>query len=217
MFKRKRMVLSIIFAFILLLLTPNTTSNAADDIDIWGTKQITDSNKVWTIEFSQPLKETTIKKTTVYVEDENYRSFFTDATLSSDKKSIIVTPKSAYQENKTYKLHISKDIMSDKGKKLEKEIILPFVLNKASQNEQPPTTEGAIKNVTLSAQNFATMVTVVSNDSVNRVTANSNEMHYEGNNTYTIGLTGLTPGDNVTIQAYELNGKRVYSKNFKVN
>lgn len=59
----------------------------------FGLKKISDTKKVWTIAFSQPLKESSIKNTTVYVEDENDRLFFTNVALSSDKKSIIVTPK----------------------------------------------------------------------------------------------------------------------------
>ena len=126
MFKRKWGILPSYLLSPYFLSVPNTTIGATDDVDVWSTKQISDNKKVWTIAFSQPLKESSIKNTTVYVEDEAYRLFFTDVTLSSDKKSIIVTPRDVYQENKTYRLNISKDVTSDKGKKLEKSIVLPF-------------------------------------------------------------------------------------------
>ena len=211
MFKRKLRLLPILFAFALILSVPGITIGATNDVDVWNPKQISDNRKIWTIAFSQPLKESSIKNTTVYVEDEGYRLFFTDVTLSSDKKSIIVKPRNAYQENKTYKLNISKDVTSEKGEKLEKSIVLPFTLNEVSG------TDKAITNVNLSSTNFATRVTAISNDSVNRVTANSNEMHYEGNNTYSTGLTGLSTGSKVLIQAYDMSGKRIFSDTFIVN
>ena len=194
MFKRKLRLIPILFAFVLLLSVPGITSGATNDVDVWSPKQISDNQKVWTIAFSQPLKESSIKNTTVYVEDEAYRLFFTDVALSSDKKSIIVTPRNAYQENKTYRLNISKDVTSEKGKKLTKSIVLPFALNEVSGTDNPATNDNAITNVKFLTTNFATRVTATSNDSVNRVTANSKEMHYEGNNTYSIGLTGLSIG-----------------------
>ena len=147
----------------------------------------------------------------------SYRFVFTDITLSNDKKSIIVTPKDFYKENITYKLNISKDVLSEKGKKLEKDIVLPFVLNGTDENLDPGMTKEAISSVTITPSAYASRVTAISNDTVNRVTANSKELHYEGNNTYSLGLIGLSSGDNVKIVAYDLNGKRIFSKKYKVN
>jgi hypothetical protein len=214
MMKRKGYLLSILFAFALLFTMTTSTLGATDEVDVWSTKTITDSQKVWTIAFSQPFKESTIKSSTVYVEDEKYRLVYTDVTLSDDRKSIIVTPRNAYQENTSYRLNITNDVASEKGKKLEKGIVLPFTLKGSTDTT---TTGDAISKVTLSSKNFAIMVTAISNDTVNKVTANSKEMHYEGNNTYSIGLTGLTPGDTVKIQAYDTSGKRIYSKDYTVN
>ena len=217
MFKRKLRLIPILFAFVLLLSVPGITIGATNDVDVWSPKQISDNRKVWTISFSQPLKASSIKNTTVYVEDEAYRLFFTDVTLSSDKKSIIVKPRNAYQENKTYRLNISNDVTSEKGKKLEKSIVLPFALNEVSGTDNPTTDDNAITNVKFLTTNYATRVTAMSNDSVNRVTANSKDMHYEGNNSYSIGLTGLSTGDNVRIQAYDISGKRIFTDTFIVN
>ena len=217
MFKRKLRLIPILFAFVILLSVPGITIGATNDVDVWSPKQISDARKVWTVAFSQPLKESSIKNTTVYVEDEAYRLFFTDVTLSSDKKSIIVTPRNAYQENKTYRLNITKDVTSEKGKKLAKSIVLPFALNEVSGTNNPTTSDKGITNVNLSTTNFATRVTAISNDSVNRVTANSKDMHYEGNNTYSIGLTGLSTGSKVLIQAYDISGKRIFSGTYTVN
>lgn len=217
MFKRKLRLIPLLFAFVLLLSVPGITIGATDNVDVWSPKQISDNQKVWTIAFSHPLKESSIKNTTVYVEDEAYRLFFTDVTLSSDKKSIIVKPRYTYRENKTYRLNISKDVTSEKGEKLEKSIVLPFALNGVSGTDNPTTDDNAITNVKFLTTNFATRVTANSNDAVNRVTANSKDMHYEGNNTYSIGLTGLSTGDNVRIQAYDTSGKRIFSDTFIVN
>ncbi|MFE8696436.1 Ig-like domain-containing protein [Cytobacillus sp. FJAT-53684] len=211
--KRFGILLSIAFVFAMIMVMPNSTNSATNDTDVWSAKKITDNKKVWTIAFSQPLKESTIKNTTVYVEDGDYRLFFTDLALSSDKKSIIVTPKDIYKENTTYRLNITKEVASEKGKKLEKAIIQPFVLN----GEPDETTTDAIKNVTFTSKNFATMVSVTSNDAVNKVTANSKELLYEGNNKYSIGLTGVASGDTVKIQAFDISGKRLFSKDYKVN
>lgn len=218
---RKKIIISVLMACTLLLLLPNITSNAADDVSVWTEKKVTDTKKVWTIAFSQPLKESSIKNTTVYVEDENYRLFFTNVALSSDKKSIIVTPRDHYQENIKYRLNISKDIVSEKGKKLGKGIIMPFVVNGSDNTGGTGGSGGqtgdAITRVTFSSNSFATMVNVVSNDVVDRVTVDSVVMNYLGNNTYSAGLTGVAAGSTVKIQAYDINGKRIFSKDYKVN
>ena len=100
---------------------------------------------------------------------------------------------------------------------MEKSIVLPFTLNAVPGTDNPATDDKVITDVKFLSTNFATRVTATSNDSVNRVTANSKEMHYEGNNNYSIGLTGLSMGDKVLIQAYDINGKRIFSDTFIVN
>lgn len=214
--KKTSLLISIAIAFLFLITAPLTSINASNDADTWSIKTINDPKKVWTISFSQPLKDTTVNSTNVYVEDENYRLFFTNVTLSSDKKSIIVTPKdNQYKENTVYKLNISKNVTSDKGKKLEKDIIMPFNLNGTAKVDDP-ITGNAVQSVSFKTQNFATMVTVRSNDSVSIVRVNGKEMHYDGNNYYSIGLANVK-GDSVTIQAYDGSGKMIYSKVHKVN
>lgn len=213
--KRKAIITSVLAALVILLLLPNIRPSATDAVDTWSEKKVTDTKKVWTIAFSKPLKATSIKDSTVYVEDENYRLFFTTATLSSDKKSIIVTPREPYQENVKYRLNISSEIVSEKGEKLGKGIIMPFVVN--GSDSQDGQDGDAIRSVTFSTNAFATTVNVISNDTVVRVTANSKELHYLGNNTYSTGLTGISSGSTVKIQAYDMNGKRIFSKDYKVN
>ncbi|KAA9014562.1 Ig-like domain-containing protein [Niallia endozanthoxylica] len=217
MIKKKWRIATILFVFTMLLIMPITTLGSSNDTDVWSTKTISETNKVWTVSFSQPLKESSIKKTTVYIEDERYRLFFTDVALSEDKKSIIVTPKNAYQENITYKLNISKEIMSEKGKKLANNIILPFVLNGTTENGNQEIAKEPISNVTITPLAYASRITAISNDTVNRVTANSKDMHYEGDNTYSLGIIDLSSGDNVRIEAYDIKGKKVFSKDYKVN
>lgn len=209
--KRKWGLISILCIIALCLIVPNTAFSAEDPVDTWTTKTITDSNKVWTIAFSQPLKESTVTKTNVNVKDESHRTIVTDVTLSSDKKSIIVTPKSAYEENKSYKLNISGNVTSDKGKKLEKGILLPFTLDALTESDEP------INNTVIKHNSYVTSVTASSNGLVVKMTANNKEMHYEGNNTYSLGLTELTSGDTITIKAYDHNNKVIFSKDYQVN
>lgn len=213
MFKKKGLIFSIICTCILLLALPNLTNGATEEPDIWSEKQVNDPKKVWTIAFSKPLKAASIKNSTVYVEDENYRLVFTTATLSSDKKSIIVKPRVPYEEDKKYRLNITQDVVSEKGEKIKKPIILPFVV----KAEDGTASGDIIRSVTFAANNFAMVVNVVSGDTVNRVTANSKDMLYLGNNTYSIGLTNVTSGSTVEIQAYDHSGKRLYSKDHRVN
>ena len=70
MIGRKWRIIAILFAFTILLIMPISTLGASDDVDVWDTKTITDKNKVWTISFNHSIKESSIKNTTVYVEDE---------------------------------------------------------------------------------------------------------------------------------------------------
>ncbi|WP_071392844.1 Ig-like domain-containing protein [Bacillus tuaregi] len=203
-------ILSILCIITLFMVVPNSVSSAEENVSTWKSKTITDSNKVWTVAFSQPLKESSVTKTNIKVKDENNRTISTEVTLSSDKKAIIVTPKSAYEENKSYTLNISSKVTSADGEKLAKGIVQPFTLDAIPDANEP------INHVSLKHNTYVTSITASGNNSVIKMTANNKEMHYEGNNTYSLGLTGLTSGDSITIKAYDQNNKVIFTKDYQV-
>jgi hypothetical protein len=49
-----------------------------------------------------------------------------------------------------------------------------------------------------------------------KVTANGTEMHYEGNNVYALGMSGLKPGDIVTIRAYDESNRLIESTKYRI-
>lgn len=224
--------------FLVLLVThvPIQTLQANNSVetDIWPLKHTNDNQKVWTIEFSSPLKAKTVKSSNIFIEDELYRLILTDVELSADKKSIIVTPKVSFEDNKVYNLVISNEVTSEKNEKLPKKIIFPFIVNgldgigddqgnNDNGNDQGNSDNGdildrtAIKNVVINRNEYITSITATSSETVATVTANDTDMHYEGNNVYSLGLTGVEKGDTITIRAYNSDGKRIFMKDYKVN
>ncbi len=210
---------------------------AEGDVQEWDNGETNDPKKVWTIDFNQPLKSAKVRSTTVYVMDEKNKKFSTTVKLSTDKKSITVTPKRNYEVGKEYKLYIDDSIGSESDKTLEKSIVFPFTILKEDEVpkeveepkiEEPivvePPGEGnklensnLVNNVNMNLTPFATLISLSTDYSIARVMAGTTEMHYEGNNQFSVGIAGLEQGDTVNIRAFDGEGKTVFEKEFTVN
>lgn len=197
-----------LFVFVLCISSVSLVL-AKSDINEWDKGETNDPGKVWTIEFNQPLNAAKVSSTTVYVKDEKNRKFSTTVTLSSDKKSITVTPKKDYEIGKEYKLYIDDSIGSESDKLLEKTVVFPFSI--AGEESS------MVKNVNIQHTPYATMVSLSTDHTIARVTVDSTEMHYEGNNQYSAGIAGLEAGDTVKIRAFNADGKTVFTQEYTVN
>jgi len=92
------------------------------------TKNNVVKNKVWTIEFSQPLDVSSLSESCVYVKDVNNNVFPTKCDLSEDKKYMTVSPLQSYVSEGWYYLYIPQDIMSQGGEDLNMGIRMKFII-----------------------------------------------------------------------------------------
>lgn len=209
---------------------------AEDDVYEWEKGETSDPKKTWTIEFNQPLNAAKVNSTTVYVKDEKNKKVSTTVSLSSDNKAVIVTPKKNYMAGKEYKLYIEHSIVSERGGKLDQSIVFPFTIleeeqekevedkntggNKNSTETKEPSNpleNNLVKNINIDRTSYATVITLSTDNSVAYVTANSEKMHYEGENKYRAGIVGLEKDDKLMIRAFDADGKLVFSKEYIVN
>ncbi|MFB9987140.1 Ig-like domain-containing protein [Bacillus benzoevorans] len=225
--------LSITFFVSILCISSAPLVLAEGDVDQWDKGETNDPKKVWTIEFNQPLKSSKVRTTSVYVMDESNRKFSTTVSLSSDKKSIMVTPRRDYEAGKEYKLYIDNSIGSETDKTLEKPIVFPFTIlekveppkeeNGSIVKEEPAAggsnleNSNLVKNVNINLTPYAALVSLSTDYSIARVMAGTAEMFYEGNNQFSAGIVGLEVGDPIRIRAFDAEGITVYDKEYTVH
>lgn len=134
----------------------------------------------------------------IYVTADNNQPVKTTLTRSSDGTSVQVTPVNAYVMGKQYWLFTTDGITTDSGKQaLSKAAAMPFLITETSQ----------ISSVTDKYSDLLTSFTMVTSQEVCSVKINQTDMLYKGNNTFSLGMTGLKQGSNVTITAYDGDGK----------
>lgn len=93
---------------------------------IWDLFEDVELDKVWTIKFNMKLDDTSWKDN-VYILDSNNEEFPISISVSSDKKSIIVTPLIDYNYNSEYTMIIDNSIISETGNKLKDRVYVPFI------------------------------------------------------------------------------------------
>lgn len=164
----------------------------------WPAKTSSDAAKEWSVKFNTALDPATVNANTVYVKDENGALHSVRLSLVENQTVIKIKPTKPYSPNRIYNIYITDGVAASTGKYLNQPVIIPFT-----------TTGKAIVSVNNVYSDFVTAVTVTTSPDIYKVTANAKEMHYEGNNTYTLGMAGLNIGDTVTIRAYNANGKLI--------
>jgi len=98
-------------------------------------EEITDVelNKNWTIKFNMELDEATINDSNVYILNKDGEKNNCEISLNTDKKGIIIAPKSNYNPAEEYSLIISKNIKSTSNKSLAKAVKMTFVTKPSSE------------------------------------------------------------------------------------
>lgn len=74
-------------------------------------------------------------KDNVYILDSNNEEFPISISVSSDKKSIIVTPLIDYNYNSEYTMIIDNSIISETGNKLKDRVYVPFITRGNCDND----------------------------------------------------------------------------------
>lgn len=171
---------------------------------IWQAQTSSDASKEWSVKFNMALDPATVNADTVYVKDEDGTFHSVDLSLSEDQTVIKIKPNTPYSPDHSYNIYITDGVAAITGKYLKQPVVIPFTISNTSTGK-------AIVSVNSVYSTFVTAITVTTYPNIYKVTANSKEMHYEGNNTYTLGIAGLSIGDTVIIRAYDANGKLIES------
>ncbi|WMJ79839.1 leucine-rich repeat domain-containing protein [Clostridium sp. MB40-C1] len=99
-----------------LLMAPNV--KAANFMD----NQVVDTNKSWTIKFTQEIKFDDLTKQNITVTDSKGTRVNAGIKLGEDNNTVIVTaPQNGYIEGESYILNVGTKVHSNKGKGLKKE------------------------------------------------------------------------------------------------
>lgn len=83
-------------------------------------------NFVWRIKFTAPLNPATVNNKNLYVTSANQVPLKTYITYDSVNKYIEIQPVEPYMENETYILTITKNVKSQGGQYLNKNIQIQF-------------------------------------------------------------------------------------------
>lgn len=194
----------------LFLAGTNTVRAAAipTGFNSWPSQSTTDTHKAWTVKFSMPLDSNSVSHSSIYVTDDDNRQVSTTLTRSADGTSVQVKPSGAYTVGKKYWLYITSELTAENGKKaLAEPIAAPFLV--ADENSK-------IIEISSSYSAILTSFTVLTSPDVFAVKINSKSMIYQGNNAYSLGMTGLKTGSIVTVSAYDKNGKSLKSQKYTI-
>lgn len=194
---------------LLFCVVPVQAATVPTGFNTWTQQTTTDTRKAWTVNFSEPIDRSSLNNTNIYITDDNNTHLSAALTLSTDGASVQISPSAAYISGNKYWLFITGNITSENGnKQLTQPIALPFLVTASNST---------ISSVSDSYSSFVTGFTVTTSPDVYSVKINQTSMLYQGNNTYTLGVTGLNPGGKVTVYAYDSNGRLVQSQIYIVN
>ena len=201
-------ILLILFS-LLIWVVPAQAATIPAGFNTWPQETTTDTHKIWTVKFNAPMDVNTVNSSNIYVTDDNNLPFKTTLTRTTDGASVQVSPVSTYTIGKEYWLFVTGNITFNSGKQhLSKPMAVPLVVT---------SPDSMISSVSASYSSLITSFTVVTSPEVCGVKINQTEMIYQGNNTYAVGMTGLKQGSNVTVNAYDGNGKFLQSQIYTVN
>lgn len=125
--KSKVFILSLI-GFMLLFSPKIMAANFTDN-------SVVDSNKVWTIKFSNEVVLDDATQSGIVVTDSNGNNINVSKNLSQDKKSILVSaPQEGYKPGEKYVLTIDTNVHSTNNKKIKNKVLMNFSIKSNSVN-----------------------------------------------------------------------------------
>jgi hypothetical protein len=81
---------------------------------------------VWRIKFTAPLKPTTVNNKNLNVTTLNNTPLLTSIRYDSVNNYIEIEPLEPYSKNESYLLHVSRQVESKRGQKLQDDITIQF-------------------------------------------------------------------------------------------
>jgi hypothetical protein len=81
---------------------------------------------VWRVKFSVPLNPSTVNSKNIYITTLNNSPLLTNIRYDSVNNYIEIEPLEPYNNDESYLLHITTDVESKKGKRLQNEIKIQF-------------------------------------------------------------------------------------------
>lgn len=134
MINSKKIIFFISVYFLLFIGSGNCFAQD-NNIHDFGIKYDQAANKVWTIQFTEEVDDSTIQNGNISVVDKMDNSNVDVAfTKGEDNKSIIVTPPAGgYKSGHTYSIYVKKDVKSSKKENLKRDAKLEF---KIIENQQ---------------------------------------------------------------------------------
>lgn len=176
--------------------------------NVWPMVTTDNKDKVWSVKFNMPLDPKTIDNNSIYILDENETVVSSTVSATSDGTVIKITPIRSYLPGKKYQILITKLLTNPNGIKLNSEVVVPFVVIDNSI---------AINFIDDQWSTFVTNITVVTKAEVSIVKVNNQEMHYEGNNVYSLGILNQKPGNSITVKAYDNSNKILDTQKYTIH
>ncbi|KUO70087.1 MAG: hypothetical protein APF81_00105 [Desulfosporosinus sp. BRH_c37] len=128
-------LVTILFSFSTVSVSAATPTKG---FKIWPAKTTTEVNKVWTIDFNNPLSSKSINESTIFVTDSKQKKVSTTKKLSTDGLTVTVTPSKAYEAG-DYNLYITNEVTSVTDVKHDEFIIIPFTVQVTSRGMSSAT------------------------------------------------------------------------------
>lgn len=114
--------------FNVVVLTQSKDVNDNDFVSIIGESTV-EANKDWVINFKAPVNIESLNNSNIFVLDENNRLVAVTLSINpANSKQVIVGNNGLYQSGHTYRLYITKDLKSRKGRNLKRAIIVKFTI-----------------------------------------------------------------------------------------
>ncbi|MED4454493.1 Ig-like domain-containing protein [Metabacillus fastidiosus] len=200
--KRARKLMITFAAMLIILFSSSQWAFAKE----WDFQTTDDVNKVWKVRFNMPLDQSSLTANSVYVLGGG-NPHFTTLRLVDNGYTVEVAPNAAYEVGKLYRLMITSSVQGKNGKALKTPIEVPFqVVSPTAKIQSIYTQSGGI---------FTNIIVKTSSD-VHKVNFGTDEMRYDGNNTFSYALIDVKEGTTYTVNAYDENNRRIETMRYKI-
>lgn len=205
----KKSVFSLLLICLLMAgAVPVGAASIPAGFDSWSLQGTTDKKKIWTVRFTLPLDIKSVNRDNIYITDDSNNPVNTTLTRSTDGTSVQVKPSTAYTVGKKYWLFIGGGLTADNGQNaLTQPIAAPFLV--ADEDSK-------IIQISTGHSSLLTSFIVLTSGDVFSVKINNKNAIYQGNNTYTLGISGLKTGGTVTVVAYDSKGKSLANQKYTI-
>ncbi|MGN7385539.1 carboxypeptidase regulatory-like domain-containing protein [Sporosarcina sp. SAFN-015] len=124
-----------LFITLFLFLAPSFSQATANDWKEHPEQQNVSLNKQWTIKFRDNVDISSIKESSVYVEDKNGNKVQTEVYRVNNGDTLIVNaPKEGYAPSEKYTLYISEDVYSANQVMLKQKTKMDFYTSTSTEN-----------------------------------------------------------------------------------